>query len=61
MRDRRDCETTRTTGLGTKQNPYDIITKFRRKNPRASIPESAFSETYFLTETEAKILVDILE
>jgi len=48
-------------GLGTKQDLYDSITKFRRKNPRSSIPEPAFSETYFLIETETKIIVDILE
>ena len=29
---------------------YDIITEFRRKNPRASIPETAFPEPYLLTE-----------
>lgn len=48
-------------GLGTKQDPYDIIIKFRRKNPRTRIPEPAFSETYFRIETETKIIVDILE
>lgn len=29
-------------GLCIKQDLYDIITEFRRKNPRASIPETAF-------------------
>jgi hypothetical protein len=29
-------------GLCTKQGLYDIITEFRSKNPRASIPETAF-------------------
>jgi hypothetical protein len=29
-------------GLCAKQDLYDIITEFRRKNPRASIPETAF-------------------
>ncbi len=47
--------------LGTTQDLYDIITKFRHKNPRASISEPAFSETYFLIEIETKIIVDILE
>jgi hypothetical protein len=28
-------------GLCAKQDLYDIITEFRRKNPRASIPETA--------------------
>ena len=48
-------------GLCTKQDLYDIITEFRRKNPRASIPETAFPEPYLLTETENTIIDDILE
>ena len=48
-------------GLCTKQDLYDIITEFRRKNPRASIPQTAFPEPYLLTETENKIIDDILE
>ena len=48
-------------GLCTKQDLYDIITEFRRKNPRASIPETAFPEPYLLTDTENKISDDILE
>jgi len=47
--------------LCTKQELYDIITEFRRKNPRASIPEMAFPEPYLLTETENTIIDDILE
>jgi hypothetical protein len=47
-------------GLCTKQDLYDIITEFRRKNPRASIPETAFPEPYLLTETENTIIDDIL-
>jgi hypothetical protein len=47
--------------LCTKQDLYDIITEFRRKNPRARIPETAFPEPYLLTETENKIIDDILE
>jgi hypothetical protein len=47
-------------GLCTKQDLYDIITEFRRKNPRASIPETAFPEPYLLTESENKIIDDIL-
>jgi translation initiation factor 2 beta subunit (eIF-2beta)/eIF-5 len=43
-------------GLCTKQDLYDIITEFRRKNPRASIPEP-----YLLTETENTIIDNILE
>jgi hypothetical protein len=48
-------------GLCTKQDLYDIITEFRRKNPRASIPETAFPEPYLLTDTENKIIDDILD
>ena len=47
-------------GLCTKQDLYDIITEFRRKNPRARIPETAFPEPYLLTETENTIIDDML-
>lgn len=47
-------------GLCTKQDLYDVITEFRKKNPRARIPETAFPEPYVLTETENKIIDDIL-
>ena len=36
-------------------------TNSARKNLRASIPETAFLEPYLLTETENKIIDDILE
>ena len=48
-------------GLCTKQDLYDIITEFRRKNSRARIPETAFPEPYLLTETENRIIDDILD
>ena len=48
-------------GLCTKHDRFDIITEFRRKNPRARIPETAFPEPYLLTETETTIINDILE
>lgn len=48
-------------GLCTKQDLHTIINELRRKNPRASIPETAFPEPYLLTETENKIIDDILE
>ena len=48
-------------GFCTKQDLCDIITEFRRKNPRASIPETAFPKPYLLTETENRIIDDILE
>ena len=46
--------------LCTKRDRYDIITEFRRKNPRASIPMTAFPEPYLLTETEDTIVDEIL-
>ena len=47
-------------GLCTKEDLYDIISEFRRKNPRAQIPETAFPEPYQLTENENTIIDDIL-
>lgn len=47
-------------GLCTKLDLYDIIAEFRCKHPRAKIPETAFPEPYVLTETENKIIDDIL-
>ena len=48
-------------GLCTKQDLHTIIDELRRKNPRASIPETAFPEPYLITESENKIIDDILE
>jgi hypothetical protein len=47
-------------GLCTKQDLSEIIAELRKKNPRAKIPETAFPEPYLLTETENKIIDDIL-
>ena len=47
-------------GLCTKQDLYDIVAEFRRKSPRANIPETVFPEPYLLTETENKVIDDIL-
>jgi hypothetical protein len=47
--------------LCTKLNLGDIITEFRKRNPRASIPETAFPEPSLLTETEHRIIDDMLE
>jgi hypothetical protein len=44
--------------LCTKQDLFDIITEFRKKSPRASIPDTAFPEPYLITETENKIIDD---
>jgi len=48
-------------GLCTKQDLYEIITEFRRKNPCASIPETTCPDPDLLTETENKIIDGILE
>jgi hypothetical protein len=48
-------------GLCTRQDLYDIIAEFRRKNPRANIPETAFPEPYLLTEKGNKIIDDMLD
>jgi hypothetical protein len=45
-------------GLCAKQDLYDIIAEFRRKNPRASIPETAFPDPYVLSQTEGKMIDD---
>ena len=47
-------------GLCTKQDLHTIINELRKKNPRARVPETAFPEPYLLTETENKIIDDIL-
>jgi len=48
-------------GFCTKQDLYDIITEFPRRNPRATIPETVFPKPVLLTDTEDKIIDDILE
>ena len=47
-------------GLCKKEDLYDIISEFRRKNPRARIPETVFPEPHLLTEAENNIIDDIL-
>lgn len=47
-------------GLCTKQDLFDIISEFRKKSSHAKIPETAFPEPYLLTETENKIIDEIL-
>ena len=48
-------------GLCTKQDLHTVIDELRGKNPRARIPETTFPEPNLLTETENKIIDDILE
>ena len=47
-------------GLCSKQDLFDIITELRQKNPRAKIPETAFPEPYLLSQTEEKVIDDLL-
>jgi len=47
-------------GLCTKQELYDIIGELRKKNPRARLPETVFPSPYLMTETEEKIIDDLL-
>lgn len=47
-------------GLYTKQDLYDIIGELRKKNPRAQLPETVFPSPYLMTETEEKIIDDLL-
>lgn len=53
-------EVLKRKSLCTKQDLYEIITEFRKNNPRSHIPETAFPEPYLLTETGNKIIDDIL-
>lgn len=48
-------------GFCTKQDLYDIITEFPRRNPRATIPETVFPKPVLLTDIEDEIIDDILE
>jgi hypothetical protein len=47
-------------GLCTKQDLHSIIHELRRRNPQANIPETAFPEPYVLTDTENRIIDEIL-
>ena len=48
-------------GLCTKQDLHATIDELREKNPRASIPKTAFPEPCLLTDTENTIIDDMLE
>lgn len=47
-------------GLCTKQDLFDIITDLRKKNPRAKIPDTVFPSPYLMTQTEEKVIDDLL-
>jgi hypothetical protein len=47
-------------GLCTKQDLYDINAELRKKSPQARIPETVFPSPYLLSQTEDKIIDEIL-
>ncbi len=47
-------------GLCTKQELLDIVTGLRKQNPRAKIPDTAFPSPYLMTQTEEKVIDDML-
>ena len=47
-------------GLCTKQDLYDIIAELRKKSPQVRIPETVFPSPYLLSQTEEKVIDDIL-
>ena len=47
-------------GLCTKQDLFDIIHELRKQTPQAKIPETAFPSPYLMTQTEEKVIDDII-
>jgi hypothetical protein len=47
-------------GLCTKQDLLNTVIELRKKNPRARIPETVFPSPYLLSQTEEKVIDDIL-
>lgn len=47
-------------GIGTKQDLIDIVAELRKQAPRAKIPETVFPSPYLMTQTEEKVIDDIL-
>ncbi len=47
-------------GLCTKQDLFGIIAELRKTHPGASIPETVFPSPYLLSQTEEKVIDDIL-
>lgn len=47
-------------GIGTKQDLLDIVHELRKQAPRAKIPETVFPSPYLMTQTEEKVIDDIL-
>jgi hypothetical protein len=47
-------------GLCTKQDLVKMVIELRKKNPRARIPETVFPSPELLSQTEEKVVDDIL-
>ena len=47
-------------GICTKQDLINMVSELRKKNPRAQIPETVFPSPYLLSQTEEKVIDDIL-
>ncbi|MDH4085065.1 MAG: hypothetical protein OEU99_16115 [Nitrospira sp.] len=47
-------------GLCTKHDLYDIIGELRKQNPHGKIPETVFPSPYLMTQTEEKVIDDII-
>ena len=47
-------------GLCTKQDLFDIIKDLRKQTPRAKIPETVFPSPYLLSQTEERVIDDLL-
>lgn len=47
-------------GLCTKQDLVNSVIELRKKNPQARIPETVFPSPYLLSQTEEKVIHDIL-
>ena len=47
-------------GLCTKQDLVNTVIELRKKNPRAQIPETVFPSPYLLSQTEEKVIDDLL-
>ena len=47
-------------GICTKQDLVNAVTELRNKHPRAQIPETVFPSPYLLSQTEEKVIDDIL-
>jgi hypothetical protein len=47
-------------GICSKQDLFETIADLRKQNTRANIPETVFPSPYLLSQTEEKVIDDIL-